>query len=293
MPAPLESLPFFDAAMRHGGFAAAAAELNVTPSAVSQRIKSLEQSLGVTLFERRPQGLKPTEAARIYLLEIRPALNRLRVASARVADAGRPPGRGHRLSVDMVPALAATRIGPMLRHFHRHFPDVELRLSTSPVLSDPLRDGFDCCVRYGPGGWQGVNAQHLAEEAIYPVCAPMLLSELSPVETLEDLAALPLIHDMMPLGWTEWFAALGGPEPQPGGPVFSDSALAQRAAMEGLGVALGRALLVAPELASGRLIRPVRDELRSPFSYYLIRPLGRRDALIDLFGQWLIEHILV
>ena len=88
-------------------------------------------------------------------------------------------------------------------------------------------------------------------------------------------------------------AALGGPEPQPGGPVFSDSALAQRAAMEGLGVALGRALLVAPELASGRLIRPVRDELRSPFSYYLIRPLGRRDALIDLFGQWLIEHILV
>jgi LysR family glycine cleavage system transcriptional activator len=89
-------LPFFDAAMRHGGFAAAAAELNVTPSAVSQRIKSLEQSLGVVLFERRPHGLRPTEAARLYLLEIRPALNRLKVASARVAaqDARRPPGRG-------------------------------------------------------------------------------------------------------------------------------------------------------------------------------------------------------
>src|SRR5262245_8466059 len=136
---PLESLPFFDAAMRHGGFAGAAAELNVTASAVSQRIKSLEQSLGVVLFERRAQGLRPTEAARLYLLEIRPALNRLKIASARVAaqDARRPPGRGQRLSVDMVPALAATRIGPMLRHFHQHFPDVELHLSTSPAVSDP------------------------------------------------------------------------------------------------------------------------------------------------------------
>jgi LysR family glycine cleavage system transcriptional activator len=291
---PLESLIFFDAAMRHGGFAAAAAELNVSASAVSQRIKSLEQYLDVVLFERLPQSLRPTQAARLYLLEVRPALNRLRMASTRAArHARRPPGRGHRLSVDMVPALATTRMGPMLRHFHRHFPEVELHLSTSPALSDPLRDGFDCCVRYGLGSWPRVAAQHLAEETIFPVGASMLASAQRPIHSLAELAELPLVHDLMPMGWGEWFAALGGPEPPSGGPVFSDSALALRAAADGLGIALGRSHLVEPDLATGRLVRLVKDELQSPFSYWLVRAPGRRDSLIDLFGQWLVEHIFV
>jgi LysR family glycine cleavage system transcriptional activator len=292
---PIDSLPFFDAAMRHSSFASAAAELNVTPSAVSQRIKSLEQSLGVLLFERLPHGLKPTEAARLYLLEIRPALTRLRTASTRIATQSvrRPAGRGHRLSVDMLPALATARIGPMLRRFYERFPDVELRLTTSPGISDPALDGFDCCVRYGPGGWQGIDAQCLAEESVFPVCAPAFAANRAPVVGISDLAPLPLIHDLMPLGWAEWLAAFGGPELQSKGPVFSDSALAQRAAVEGLGVALGRSLLVAPDLASGRLTRLLRQELRSPFSYWLVRPMGRRDALVDLFGEWLCEEILV
>jgi LysR family transcriptional regulator, glycine cleavage system transcriptional activator len=291
----LDLLPFFDAAMRHESFALAAAELNVTPSAVSQRIKSLEQSLGILLFERFPHGLKPTEAARLYLLEIRPALSRLYTASARIAtrDARRPPGRDRRLSVDMLPAFATTRVGPMLRHFRDRFPDVELRLTTSRAISDPLRDGFDCCVRYGAGRWQSVDAQCLATETVFPVCAPTLFSRDRPIDTITDLAQLPLIYDLMPLGWTDWFATLGGPQPRSDGPVFSDSALAQRAAIEGLGIVLGRSILVAPDLASGRLVRLLRHELPSPFSYWLIRPLGRRDGLVDLFGEWLIEQIFV
>ena len=153
---PLDSLPFFDASMRHTSFVAAADELNVTASAVSQRIKSLEQSLGVVLFERLPHGLKPTEAARLFLLEVRPALNRLRVASTRITTRARrrPAGRGQKLSVDMLPALATARFSLLLGSFYEHFPDVELRLSSSPAISDPARDGFDCCVRYGPGAWR-------------------------------------------------------------------------------------------------------------------------------------------
>src|SRR5882757_4204213 len=98
---PLDALPVFEAAMRHTSFAAAASELNVTPSAVSQRIKSLEDMLGVVLFERLPHGLRPTEAARLYLLEIRPAFERLHTASARISaqTARRPSGRDRRLSV--------------------------------------------------------------------------------------------------------------------------------------------------------------------------------------------------
>jgi LysR family glycine cleavage system transcriptional activator len=193
----------------------------------------------------------------------------------------------------MIPALATTRIGPMLGHFHQHFPDVELHLSTSPALSDPLRDGFDCCVRYGLGDWSGVSAQYLADEFIFPVGAPLLAFAQRPISSLAELAERQLVHDLMPVGWVEWFAALGGPEPPSGGPVFSDSALALRAAADGLGIALGRSHLVAPDLAAGRLVRLVKDELRSPFAYWLVRPPGPRDALIDLFGQWLVEHIFV
>ena len=280
---------------RRRSFAAAAVELNVTASAVSQRIKSLEQSLGVLLFDRLPQGLKPTEAAHLYLLEIRPALNRLRTASARVAanQSRRPLGRDRRLSVDMLPALATARMGPLFHDFHERFPDVALRLTTSRALSDPVRDGFDCCVRYGPGSWDGdgVEARCLARETIFPVCAPKLIAESRAIETPRDLAQLPLIHDLMPLGWSEWCAALGAPDVKFHGPVFSDSALAQRAAVEGLGVALGRSLLVAPDLAAGRLLRPVPEELPSPFSYWLIRPPSRRDRLVDLFEEWLLEKM--
>jgi LysR family transcriptional regulator, glycine cleavage system transcriptional activator len=219
---PLDALPFFDASMRHTSFVAAADELNVTASAVSQRIKSLELSLGVVLFERLPHGLKPTEAARLFLLEVRPALNRLRVASTRIATRARrrPAGRGQKLSVDMLPALATARFGLLLGSFNEHFPDVELRLTSSPALSDPARDGFDCCVRYGPGGWHGVDAVRLAEEDVFPVCAPTFLANHSSIERDTDFARLPLIHDLMPIGWSEWLEAFAAPEIRMHGSVF-------------------------------------------------------------------------
>jgi LysR family glycine cleavage system transcriptional activator len=289
---PLDALPFFDASMRHTSFVAAADELNVTASAVSQRIKSLEQSLGVVLFERLPHGLKPTEAARLFLLEVRPALNRLRVASTRITTRARrrPAGRGQKLSVDMLPALATARFGLLLGSFSEHFPDVELRLTSSPALSDPARDGFDCCVRYGPGGWHGVDAVRLADEDVFPVCAPTFLANHSSIERDTDFARLPLIHDLMPIGWSEWLEAFAAPEIRMHGSVFSDSTLALRAASEGLGVALGRSRLVGPDMDSGRLIRMSNSELRSPFAYWLVRPIGRRDALVDLFKEWLISE---
>jgi LysR family glycine cleavage system transcriptional activator len=291
---PLDALPVFEAAMRHASFAAAASELNVTPSAVSQRIKSLEDMLGVVLFERLPHGLRPTEAARLYLLEIRPALERLHTASARISaqTARRPSGRDRRLSIDMAPALASMRFVPMFRQFRERFPDVDLQLTTSPVVADPSRDGFDCCVRYGPGGWAGVEAKQLAGEQIFPVAAPSFLSNNVAIRELTQLARLPLIHDLMPLGWVEWLSAFGVQTNRPGGLTFSDSSLAQQAAVQGLGIHLGRSILVASEILNGRLVRIVGEELPSPFSYWLIRPSGKHDALVDLFADWLTEEIL-
>jgi LysR family transcriptional regulator, glycine cleavage system transcriptional activator len=284
---PLDALPVFEAAVRHVSFAAAAHELNVTSSAVSQRIRALEDLLGVVLFDRLPHGLRPTEAARLYLLEIRPALERLHAASVRISahTAQRPSGRGRRLSVDMLPALATARLVPMFTRFRERFSDVELQLTTSPVVADPNRDGFDCCIRYGPGGWAGVEAKFLAGEYIFPVAAPSFLSNNAAIKELGHLTKLPLIHDLMPLGWVEWLSQFGCQIDRPaGGLTFSDSALAQEAAVQGLGVYLGRSILTASDLLNGRLI--------SPFSYWLVRPFGKHDALVDLFADWLVEEIL-
>lgn len=294
MRVPVESLVFFDAAVRHASFASAATELNVTPSAVSQRIKSLEQSLGILLFERLPHGLRPTEAGQLYALEIRPALDRLGLATARAASRSmhRPPGRSHRLSLDMAPALARARMVPALGDFQKNFPDIELKLTSSRAVTDPMRDGFDCCIRYGRGGWRGVDSKCIAKELVFPVCAPLLMSKNTVVETAVDLSLLPLIHDLMPIGWTEWFASIGTEPPKSTGPVFSDSSLALQAAVDGLGVALGRSVLTVPDLASGRLIRLSKHNITSPFSYWLIRPLGQRDSLVELFVSWLLERVL-
>lgn len=288
----LDALGVFDVVMRTNSFSAAALELNVTASAVSQRIKTLEQSLGVQLFERLPHGLKPTGAARLYLLELRPALERLQQASMRVATST-PARRGgrSRLSVDVLPALASTRLVPSLDTFLSRFPDVELRLTSSTAVSDPGRDGYDCCIRYGPGGWEGVDAVLLAHEDVFPVCSPRLLERGIQPNDLESLARAPVIHDLMPVSWVEWMAAFGGPEVRAGGPTFSDSSLALRSAVEGFGVALGRSCLVQPDLASGRLVRLFNTGLRSPFAYWLVRPAGRVDRLVELFHEWLMEDI--
>ncbi|MGD9921459.1 MAG: LysR substrate-binding domain-containing protein [Pseudorhodoplanes sp.] len=292
---PLDSLPVFEAAMRHMSFAAAANELNVTASAVSQRIKSLEDMLGVMLFERLPHGLRSTEAARLYLLEIRPALERLHAASARISaqTARRPDGRGRRLSVDMLPALASTRFAPIFRRFRNQFPDVDLQLTTSPAVADPGRDGFDCCIRYGPGGWNGVQSTRLAGEHVFPVASPSFAADAASITELAHLLDVPLIDDLMPLGWVEWLSAFGVELNRLKSElVFSDSSLAQQAAAQGLGVYLGRSVLVSNDLHNGRLVRILDKELLSPFSYWLVRPLGKHDALVDLFAEWLVEEAL-
>jgi len=181
---------------------------------------------------------------------------------------------------------------PAMRAFQEGFPHVELRLTTSRAISDPLRDGFDCCIRYGAGSWQGIEADCLARETVFPVCAPTLIAKEAIPDAAMDLARLPLIHDLMPVGWAEWFAATGEPTPKSNGPVFSDSSLALRAAIDGMGVVLGRSVLTSPDLVAGRLVRLSKHGIASPFSYWLVRAPGQHDGLVELFARWLLDHVL-
>ncbi|HEY1857854.1 LysR substrate-binding domain-containing protein [Acidocella sp.] len=294
---PLEAVRIFEAAARHLGFSAAAEELGVTQSAVSQRMRRLETALGVALFRRLPQGLRLTEAGQSYLLDVRPALQRLRAASGRAAIQGaRRLGAAERvLAIGTTSSIALLCLAPRLAGFREAFPDVVLSIKTNMALVDPAEAGLDCCLRYGAGDWPGVAVEHLAGEELFPICAPKLIPADSPLLGAADLCALPLVHDLGPVTWVEWLAEFGASPPRQGEALaVTDSALAQRAAVEGIGVALGRSRLAYWALKEGRLIRPVRDAIPSPFSYFLVRPKDRRnDPLIHRFRDWLLAEIFV
>lgn len=292
---PLEAVRVFEAAARHLGFGAAAGELGVTQSAVSQRVKGLETSLGVALFQRLPQGLCLTEAGHSFLLDVRPALQRLGAAARRAAARGaRRPGEAERsLSVGTTASVALLCLAPRLAAFREAFPGVSLRIETTMAVVDPAAAGLDCCLRYGPGQWPGVSAERLAGEDLFPVCAQALLPPgASPID-LTGLGALPLVHDLGPVSWVEWLAAFGAPPPgRAEALAVSDSALAQRAAVDGIGVALGRSRLAGRELAAGRLVRPVPQSMPSPFGYHLVRPPSRAaDTLVHRFRDWLLVEV--
>jgi LysR family glycine cleavage system transcriptional activator len=290
----LESVRVFEAAARHLGFSAAAEELGVTQSAVSQRVKGLEVTLGVTLFRRLPQGLRLTEAGQAYLLDVRPALQRLRAASGRAAARGvRRAGVGKRvLTIGTTPSIGLLCLAPHLAGFRDAFPGVVLRIETNMALVDPQEAGLDCCVRYGPGQWSGVTSDRLAGEDLFPICAPSFVPSGVTLDVAE-LCAFSLIHDLGPITWIEWLAAFGAvPPPQAEGLAVTDSALAQQAAIDGIGVALGRSRLIARELKAGRVIRPVSQSMPSPFAYFLVRSSARSvDPLLSRFEDWLRREV--
>jgi LysR family glycine cleavage system transcriptional activator len=294
---PLEAVRVFEAAARLLGFSAAAEELGVTQSAVSQRVKGLEAALGVALFRRLPQGLRLTEAGQSYLLDVRPALQRLRAATGRAAVQGaRRTGMAERvLAVGTTNSIALLCLAPHLSGFQKAFPGVALRIETNITTVDPAEAGLDCCLRYGAGQWPGVTAERLAGEDLFPICAPALVNADLPSLRVRDLCNLPLVHDLGPVSWVEWLARFGAPSPrQSESVVVTDSALAQQAAMNGIGVALGRSQLADRALKAGQLIRPVAQSLPSPFGYFMVRPHGRNDEkLVSSFKDWLVATVFL
>ncbi|TNE92668.1 MAG: LysR family transcriptional regulator [Rhodobacteraceae bacterium] len=292
---PLESIRIFEAAARHLGFTAAAAELNVTQSAVSQRIKALEVALGVKLFERRPNGLRLTEAGQSYLLDIRPAIQRLRAATRRAAfRSSLPSSKADRtLAVGTTQSIALLCLMPHFASFRSAFPDVSLKIETATALVDPAEAGLDCAIRYGPGQWTGVIAGHLAGETLTPICAPELLEPARQALDLSELANYPLVHDLGPISWVEWLNHFGAAQTVlPEVLNVSESSLAVQAALDGAGVALGRSQLVRQGISRGRLIAPTPYAMASPFDYYMVSsPQRSRDTLLAEFRHWLSEQV--
>lgn len=276
---PLHTLPAFEAAARLGSFQAAAEALHLTPSAISHRIRQLEEHLGQDLFERQHRAIALTAAGRRYLTVVRDALLRLDEASAVL----RAPQR-ERLRISAAPALGSKWLVSRVAEYQAAHPDVEFSLATATGLGPLLNGEADIGLRYGEEEWPGLLAWKLFEERVFPVCSPALAAKL---KVPADLDAVRLLRHPL-LSWQRWFAAAGIRHAEPaGGPLYEDALLMLEGAVAGHGVALMAATLAQPYLDAGQLVRPFAEDCPDR-SFYVVAPPAVQDkpAIVG-FIRWL------
>ena len=289
---PLNALRAFEAAARRGGFAKAALELAVTPAAISQQVRLLEEDLGVSLFHRLPRGLILTEAGREALPELRQAFAHL----ARAVEEMRGGALAGPLLVSVLPSFAHRWLGPRLPGFVAAHPEVDLTVQAEVRTVDFLRDAVDVGIRYGRGIYPGLHTRLLLTEEVFPVCAPGLVQGPPPLRRLEDLRQHTLLHERSSaepsLDWVSWLREVGMEGVEAGrGPGFTDGTMLVDAAVRGMGIALGRSALVADELAAGRLVRPLALTRPAEFAYYAVTREGHQQhPRVPAFLGWLEEQ---
>jgi LysR family glycine cleavage system transcriptional activator len=287
----LNGLRAFEVAARYLSFTRAAAELNVTQTAISHQIRRLEEQLGKRLFVRQSRGLALTREAQDYLPAIRTAFDDLRRATERLQR----PDREGVLTVSTTASLATKWLVTRVARFQEANPGIEVRISTSTHLVDFQREEVDMAVRYGLGSWPGLRTQWLMAEDIFPVCSPALMTGENPLRRPEDLAHHTLLHTTVAReDWQLWLTAAGLPVSLAlrRGLSFDQAFMALQAAMEGLGVALGRSRLVDDDIAAGRLVRPFDVVLPTDAGYYIVAPEETADLpKIALFRDWLIQSV--
>lgn len=275
---PLNALRAFEAAARLGGFAAAADELGVTPGAVSAHVKHLEQKLGAPLFERTARGVSLTALALKVLPDLTQGFDALAAACRTLQSEAAPQV----VQVVALPSVAQLWLSPRLPGLRQAAPEIEISVTAMEVPPDLKRAPYDLYLFFGDG-----PGEPLAPDVIFPVCAPALASKLGQPQ---DLYAVPCLSDSTWSGdWAAWAAeAMPGRRFAPRGPVFSLYALAVEEAVNGAGVLIGHEALVAPLLASGRLVAPfdVRVRLRQHLSLWSPRPI-REGSTVDRVARWL------
>ncbi len=283
----LNGLRAFEAAARHLSFTNAAAELNVTQTAISHQIKRLEEELGIRLFVRQNRALTLTPAAKEYLPGIRAAFNDLRLATDRL----KRKDNDHVLTVSTLASLAAKWLLPRLSAFQEAHPGIDVHLTTSMNLVDFRSGDVDAAIRYGRGQWPGVRADWLMADQLFPVCSPALLSGDKPLRCPEDLAHHVLLHSINEDDWRLWLTAAGLPTDisKQHGVTFDLILMVVQAAIDGIGVAIGRTSYVQDDIAKGRLVVPFNITLPADAGFYLVSPAGKTDSPnLAAFRQWLI-----
>ena len=291
---PLNALRVFESAARHLSFTKAAEELHVTPGAVSQQIKALEDFLQTPVFRRQKRSLLLTDEAQASLPILREGFDKL-------AEAGKilsAKADSSRLTVSVAPSLASKWLVPRLDRFQAAHPEIDVWVSADMDVVDFAVDDVDLAIRYGAGQYPDLEIEHLMAEKIVPVCSPALITGAHPLKEPADLIHHTLLHDSSADNdpncptWPMWLKAAGVCHKEgERGLKFNQSSLVIEAAVAGKGVALAKAALALADLEAARLVIPFDLTTPTDFAYYIVHPPSKSSSpAVNAFKHWLTEE---
>jgi LysR family transcriptional regulator, glycine cleavage system transcriptional activator len=288
---PLQTLRAFEATGRLLSMTLAAQELNVTQGAVSRHIRTLEDDLGVALFQRLTRRILLTEAGAELLLAVTRVLGEL----TREAERLRAQDRVARMTISTSVSFASKWLALRLHRFKALHPELDVHLDVTDINVD-LQDGrVDAAIRYGSGRYPRVVAERIMDETVTPVCSPQYQAQMGGLPSVESLSSCTLLHeDRMLANWEQWFALAQVDKVRTGrGPAYSHGSMAIEAAIRGEGVALGRSVLVADDIAAGRLVAPFPQfRLKAERGYDLVYRIGARDhPKVRALRDWLAGEV--
>ena len=283
---PIQCLLTFEALARLRSGTQAAEELCVTPSAISHRVKQLEQLLGTRLFGRADFSLT-TEGSE-YLAHVREGLAML----SRFPSGDAAPGK-RKIKLAVTPTFARSILMPRLRHFMEAYPEIDLTLQVSIPLLDVVAEDADLTIRFGTGRYADVEHICLLKDVVTPLASPSYLREFGPFEAVTDLKRATLLRSPLE-PWRTWFAATGLDWPEPvDGSSFNDIGLTCDAAAQGLGMALVRLKLGQPWIENGMLERVFDLNVPSPHAHYLCWQSGTMERWeCAAFVEWLKKSLV-
>jgi LysR family transcriptional regulator, glycine cleavage system transcriptional activator len=286
---PMNALTAFEAAVRHGGFSRAGAQIGLTQSAVSRQIAALEDWLQAPLFDRIGRRVRLNEAGQAYADELLPALDAIRRATARAS--ARPSQTA--LRVATLPSFGMRWLAPRLPQLTARHPDLVIDFAARSQPFDFGHEDFDAAVHFGVAEeWPGVAMDFLFREEAVPVCAPAWLAA-HPLREPADLLQAPLLSQTSRRdAWPRWLAAAGvdasGLAP---GPAFEHFLMLAQASAAGAGVALIPSFLIRPELEAGTLVIPFARPMSSEQAYYLVYPPeALASPAVAQFRDWMLEQ---
>ncbi|WP_372017129.1 LysR substrate-binding domain-containing protein [Pseudoxanthomonas sp. 10H] len=262
---PLDQVDAFVTAARLGNLTRAAERMNLTVSALSHRMRLLEQRLGRKLLARGPRGVDLTpDGQRLFdaiaspLATIEQALQQATVRSDTA------------VTLSLIPSMATAWLVPRLPAFLARHPELALNLQSSIHVVDFEREPVDLALRLGGGRWAGVQAERLFDESIAPMASPALVERLG-TPAPDRLGEWPLLGDPADR-WKDWFTRFGGQPPARYVAQFDDTETLHQAAVQGMGVALARWTLAEPLVRAGRLVPLTGERMPAGFGHYLVYP---------------------
>ena len=288
MPISLVALRAFEAAARHVSFKAAAAELNLSATAISHQVRSLEKALGHPLFNRLVRRVTLTPEGEELARTLTPAFQSIHAAVRKLQS---QKGR-HTVTLGAGPIFGARWLAPRLGALWQQNPDIDLRLHHSPLPVHQQMASYDMAVAWGTGDWQELQADPLLTVRVTPVYARNADFTLRQTNDPKDLLDYPLLHHRDHSAWRLWLDTMGVRSTEEiSGIVFEDANVHLQAALEGQGIALGFLPLIQDEISAGRLIQPWKESVKPAESYFLLyhpdavmrEPVARvRDWLLSI-----------